>query len=314
LWENALSQRRAFRSIPPERLRLEDYLSPEREAPDSTYSSQAALIEGYEFDRVAFSVAGDTFRAADMTHWLALDIAGQALKDAGFDNGDGLPRETTGVFLGNTLTGEFSRANLMRLRWPYVRRVVEASLVDEGWLVEQRSEFLKKLEILYKDPFPSIGGESLAGGLSNTIAGRICNHFDLNGGGYSIVGACASSLLAVANACSSLTAGDVDAALAGGVDLSLDPFELIGFAKAGALAADAMRIYDKRSNGFWPGEGCGFAVLMRKEDAVSQGRKIYANIKGWGISSDGKGGITRPEVEGQLRALKRAYHRAGFGI
>jgi enediyne polyketide synthase len=295
-------------------LRLEDYLSLERDTPDSTYSSQAALIEGYEFDRVAFSVAGDTFRAADMTHWLALDIAGQALQDAGFENGVGLPRETTGVFLGNTLTGEFSRANLMRLRWPYVRRVVEASLTDEGWLDEQRSRFLKKLEVLYKDPFPAISEESLAGGLSNTIAGRICNHFDLKGGGYTIDGACASSLLAVAGACSSLMAGDIDAALAGGVDLSLDPFELVGFAKAGALAADAMRIYDKRSNGFWPGEGCGVILLMRQEDALSQGRKIYATIKGWGISSDGKGGITRPEVEGQLLALRRTYRRAGFGI
>ncbi len=314
LWENSLSQRRAFRSIPPERLRLEDYLSLDRDAPDSTYSSQAALIEGYQFDRVAFSVAGDTFRAADMTHWLALDIAGQALKDAGFENGVGLPRERTGVFLGNTLTGEFSRANLMRLRWPYVRRVVEASLADEGWLVEKRSSFLKRLEILYKDPFPTISEESLAGGLSNTIAGRICNHFDLKGGGYTIDGACASSLLAVAGACSGLVAGDIDAALAGGVDLSLDPFELVGFAKAGALAVDAMRIYDKRSNGFWPGEGCGIVLLMRHEDAWSQGRKIYATIKGWGISSDGKGGITRPEVEGQLLALRRAYHRAGFGI
>jgi len=314
LWENTLSQRRAFRSIPPERLRLDDYLSLQRETPDSTYSSQAALIEGYQFDRVAFSVAGDTFRAADMTHWLALDVAGQALKDAGFENGVGLPRETTGVFLGNTLTGEFSRANVMRLRWPYVRRVVEASLTDEGWLDEQRSSFLKKLESLYKAPFPTISEESLAGGLSNTIAGRICNHFDLNGGGYTIDGACASSLLAVANACSSLAAGDIDAALAGGVDLSLDPFELVGFAKAGALAADAMRVYDKRSNGFWPGEGCGVILLMREEDALSQGRSIYATIKGWGISSDGKGGITRPEVDGQLLALRRTYRRAGFGI
>src|ERR1044072_9834130 len=156
LWENSLSQRRAFRSIPPERFRLQDYLSLERETPDSTYSSQAALIEGYQFDRVAFSVAGDAFRAADMTHWLALDTAARALSDSGFENGDGLPRATTGVFLGNTLTGEFSRANLMRLRWPYVRRVVEASLTDEGWSDEQRSSFLKKLENLYKEPFPTI--------------------------------------------------------------------------------------------------------------------------------------------------------------
>jgi enediyne polyketide synthase len=314
LWENVLSQRRAFRSIPSQRLRLEDYWSKERGARDVTYCSQAAVIEGYEFDRVAFSVGGDAFRSADMTHWLALDTAARALNDGGFENGDGLPRETTGVFVGNTLTGEFSRANLMRLRWPYVRRVVEASLAGEGWLVEDRSRFLQHLETLYKEPFPNINEESLAGGLSNTIAGRICNHFDLKGGGYTIDGACSSSLLAVANACSLLVAEDIDVALAGGVDLSLDPFELVGFAKAGALATGAMRVYDKQSNGFIPGEGCGLILLMRYEDAVSQGRGVYATINGWGISSDGKGGITRPEIEGQLLALKRAYHRAGLGI
>jgi enediyne polyketide synthase len=314
LWENVLSQRRAFRSIPSQRLRLEDYWSKERGARDVTYCSQAAVIEGYEFDRVAFSVGGDAFRSADMTHWLALDTAARALNDGGFENGDGLPRETTGVFVGNTLTGEFSRANLMRLRWPYVRRVVEASLAGEGWLVEERSRFLQNLETLYKEPFPNINEESLAGGLSNTIAGRICNHFDLKGGGYTIDGACSSSLLAVANACSSLVAEDIDVALAGGVDLSLDPFELVGFAKAGALATGAMRVYDKQSNGFIPGEGCGLILLMRYEDALSQGRRVYATINGWGISSDGKGGITRPEIEGQLLALRRAYRRAGFGI
>ncbi len=69
-----------------------------------------------------------------------------------------------------------------------------------------------------------------------------------------------------------------------------------------------------RSAGFWPGEGCGVVVLMRLEDALAQGRRVVAVIRGWGISSDGQGGITRPEVEGQLLALRRAYRRAGFGI
>src|SRR5829696_6114046 len=93
LWENALARRRAFRRIVSERLRLEDYFSEDRSVPDSIYSAQAALIEGYEFDRVRYRVAGSTFRSADMTHWLALDIAAQALADAGYDNGDALPRE-----------------------------------------------------------------------------------------------------------------------------------------------------------------------------------------------------------------------------
>src|SRR5215212_2055455 len=103
LWENVLSQRRAFRRIPPERLRLEDYLTTNRAIPDSFYSSEAAVIEGYEFDRVGFRVAGETYRAADLAHWLALDIAAQALSDGGFVDGAGLPYETTAVFLGNTL-------------------------------------------------------------------------------------------------------------------------------------------------------------------------------------------------------------------
>ena len=91
------------------------------------------------------------------------------------------------------------------------------------------------------------------------------------------------------------------------MDLSIDPFEVIGFAKTGALATGEMRVYDKHSNGFWPGEGCGMLVLMRDEDAIAQGLRRYATIAGWGYSSDGKGGITRPEAAGHQLA-----HRAGL--
>jgi enediyne polyketide synthase len=314
LWENVLAQRRSFRRMPAERMRIEDYFSPDRNAADSTYSCEAALIEGYEFDRVRFKISGSQYRSADLAHWLALDIATQALTDAGFEDGKGLPKESTGVLLANTLTGDTSRANVMRLRWPYVRRVVGSTLAEQGWTTDKIDQFLADLESSYKEPFPAVNEETLAGGLSNTIAGRICNHFDLKGGGYTLDGACAASLLAVSNACSALVAGDLEIAIAGGVDLSIDPFELVGFAKAGALAEHEMRVYDKRSAGFWPGEGCGFVVLMREEQARAENRKIHAVIRGWGISSDGSGGITRPEPEGQLLALKRAYARAGFGI
>jgi len=137
LWENALAQRRAFRRIPAERLNLNDYLSSDRQSPDRTYSTEGAFIEGYEFDRARFRVPGATYRAADPAHWLTLDVAAAALEDAGFPEGDGLPREATGVFVGNTLTGEFSRANTLRLRWPYVRRVVKKVLEDDACPAEQ---------------------------------------------------------------------------------------------------------------------------------------------------------------------------------
>ncbi len=314
LWEGALAQRRAFRRIPQSRLRHEDYYSADRTACDSVYTLVAAVIEGYEFDRHRFNISGPTYRSVDLAHWLALDIAAAAIEDAGFARGGELPRSSTGVILGNTLTGEFSRANLLRTRWPYVRRTVENALAGEQWDAPRRKKFLANLERQYKAPFPPGNEETLAGGLSNTIAGRICNYFDLKGGGYTVDGACASSLLAVANACALLGGGELDVALAGGVDLSLDPFELVGFSRAGALAEQEMRVFDVRSQGFWPGEGCGFVMLMRREDAIRQGRRIYATIRGWGVSSDGAGGITRPEVQGQQICLGRAYRGLEFSI
>jgi enediyne polyketide synthase len=314
LWENILSGRRAFRRLPDQRMNQADYYSPDPKAPDRFYAQKAAVLRDYEFDRLKYKVAGSTYRSTDLAHWLALEIAGNALADAGFPDASGLPKQGTGVVIGNSLTGEFSRANLMRLRWPYVRRTLAAALAAKGWDDEETSAFLRDLEPVYKAPFPAIDEDTLAGGLANTIAGRICNYFDLGGGGFTVDGACSSSLLAIANASKALADGDLDVCLAGGVDLSIDPFEVIGFAKTSALATGEMKIYDKDSNGFWPGEGSGVLVLMREEDAIAKNLRIYASITGWGISSDGKGGITRPEAAGHRLAISRAYTRAGYGV
>jgi len=311
LWENTLAKRQAFRAIPKERLRVEDY-KPATAAGDSIYCTTAALLEDYEFDRSRFRISAEAFKSTDMTHWLALDVAAQALEDAHLTTMESAQRERTGAYIGNSLTGEFSRANLMRLRWPFVRRTLETALRETG--TSESPNLIERMEHLFKSPFPVTTEESLAGGLSNTISGRISNHFDFKGGAYTVDGACASSLLAIATACSALAAGDVDVALAGGVDLSIDPFELVGFSRLGALARDKMRAYDEHSSGFWPGEGCGIVVLMRSEDALAQNLPVRAMLRGWGVSSDGSGGMTRPEIEGQLLALKRAYERAEYGI
>jgi len=302
LWENVLSQRQAFRRMPPERLPLADYYSPDPSTPDKTYSQNAALITNWNFDRAKYRVSRSTYDSADLAHWLALEVADAAIQDAGFD----LPADATGVVLGNTLTGDSSRANSLRLRWPYVRRAAVNAGVS--------GEMLRKLEEEFTAPLAAVGEDTLSGGLANTIAGRICNHFGFHGGGYIVDGACSSSLLSIIHSCNALVAGDLDVALAGGVDLSLDPFELIGFAKVTALAKDRMWVYDKKANGFLPGEGCGFLVLMREEDAIRDGRRIYASFLGWGMSSDGHGGMTRPEVSGQRMALQRAYAKAGIPI
>ncbi|HKT00048.1 MAG TPA: polyketide synthase, partial [Rugosimonospora sp.] len=308
LWQNVMSRRRSFRRIPAQRLPLAEYGGTD---PDRTYVTHAGLIEGWQFDRERFRIPGGTFRAVDATHWLALEVSAAALAAAGWPDGEGLDRARTGVVLGNSLTGEFSRAALLRTRWPYVRRVVAEVLAESGLAPDERARLVAAVERRYKAPFPEPSDETLAGALANTIAGRVCNHFDFHGTGYTVDGACASSLLAVATAAGAVADGQLDVALAGGVDLSLDPFELVGFARLGALARDEMRIFDRRPTGFLPGEGCGVVVLCRESYARRAGLTPYAYLLGWGTASDGSGGLTRPELAGQRLALRRAYDRAG---
>lgn len=92
LWENAIAGRRAFRRLPDVRMNADDYFDADPAAPDRFYARNAAVIEGYEFDRVGYKVAGSTYRSTDLAHWLALETAATALADAGFPAGEGLPR------------------------------------------------------------------------------------------------------------------------------------------------------------------------------------------------------------------------------
>jgi len=161
--------------------------------------------------------------------------------------------------------------------------------------------------------------------LTGAIASRICGHFGFLGGGHTVDGARSSALLAVAAACSSLSAGDLDFALAGGVDTSLGPFGPGGLPPTGIVATGDMRIYDSSPTGFLPGEGCGIVVLMRAADARSAGMPVYAEIAGWGVSSAGRPAASRPgagrpsagrprgpDPGSQLLALRRAYQRAAI--
>ena len=312
-WENILAKRQQFRRMPDVRLPLDQYHAADRRALDKTYGTEAAVLDGFEFDWRERRIPKSTFEATDIVHWLALEVALKALEDSGQDL-ETLQKIRTGVILGNTLTGEWTRTNAMRLRWPFIERVLRETAKARGHEELITPDFIQSVEQTFKSVFPSVNEDTLSGALSNTIAGRVCNVLDLHGGGYTVDGACSSSLLAVITAARNLANHELDVAFAGGLDISLDTFELIGFAKVGALTPDDMRVYDKRANGFIPGEGCGFVVLKRLEDAVRDGDRVYAVMKGWGISSDGKGGLTAPSIDGQARAIGDAYEMAGYGL
>jgi enediyne polyketide synthase len=310
LLDVVLTGRRAFRRLPPGRLDLADYYSADRATPDATYSARAAVLEGWQFDLAAFGVPPAAYQAADPAHWLALETAARALAAAGFAFGQGLARSRTGVVIGNSLTGDASRAAALRLRWPYVRRVLAEALAAGDIPQERAAPVLRYAEQRYLAPFPPVTDETLGGSMPGAIAARICGYFGFRGGGYAVDGSHASSLLAVASACAALAAGDLDVALAGGVDLGLDPLELVGLAKAGALARGEMRVYDENPTGFLPGEGCGMVVLMRSDDARVAGLPVYAEIAGWGAASAGQAAASVPDAHSQFLALHRAYQRA----
>ncbi|MEA3037308.1 MAG: enediyne polyketide synthase [Sphingomonadales bacterium] len=303
LLRNSLEGRRAFRAIPPERLVVQDYHRSLIGEADSITPILAGLLVDWHFDAARFRIPRSVVDSTDLAHWLALEVAADAVEAAG--GLDRLDPARTAVVVANTLTGEFSRAAQLRLRWPWLDQLLHRSLANAG--IEERAAaaarlaFRNGLRSVFRDP----DEDTLAGGLANTIAGRIANYFDLHGGAFSVDAACASSLIAITTAADLLVAGRADAVLVAAVDLSLDPFELVGFSRNGALAEHAMRVFDARAEGFWPGEGAG-AVLLVNRDAYPHRLTGEVQLTGWGMSTDGSGGLTRPTEAGQRLAIQRA--------
>lgn len=309
LWENILSQRIQFREIPKERLPLDEYYDINPNALDKMYANRVAVIDGFSFDWINKKIPNQIYKATDPVQWLALDMTIKMFEDANIDT-DTLPKETTGVILGNTMVGDITRPKYFRARWPFVRKALRLTAEKSGMKESDILKLESNMEAVFKSVFETTTEDTMAGELSNTIAGRISNYFNIQGGGHTVDGACSSSLIAIITASDRLLSKDLDFAIAGGVDLSLDTFELIGFSKMGALTKSEMKVYDKDGDGFIAGEGCGIIGLKRLSDAKRDGNKIYATLDGWGLSSDGKSGIATPTIDGQVLALSRAYNKA----
>ena len=122
LWENILARRVQFRRIINSRLPLDQYYDADPKASDKTYLTQAAFLENFEFNWSGLRIPKKTFESTDIVHWLALDRAIECFKDAGYTVKD-IPLQNTGVIVGNTLTGEQTRSQLLRLRFPYIQKI-----------------------------------------------------------------------------------------------------------------------------------------------------------------------------------------------
>ncbi|MBZ5521036.1 MAG: SDR family NAD(P)-dependent oxidoreductase [Acidobacteriia bacterium] len=143
------------------------------------------------------------------------------------------------------------------------------------------------------------------------LTARVAYFLNLKGPCFTIDTASSSSLVAIAQACDSLTLGHSDLALAGGVSVLNGPALHIASCDAGMLSPTGRCFsFDERADGFVPAEAIAVVLLKRLEEAVRDGHHIYGVIRGWGINQDGKtNGITAPSALSQARLQKEVYER-----
>src|SRR5690606_28615168 len=134
----------------------------------------------------------------------------------------------------------------------------------------------------------------------------------LQGPAITVDTACSSSLVAIHLACASLRTRESKLALAGGVSLILSEQSSSLLQLTNALSPDGRcRTFDAGANGYVRGEGCGYVVLERLEDAERNGRRILAVIHGSAVNQDGRStGLTAPNVLSQQALLREVLRRA----
>ena len=139
--------------------------------------------------------------------------------------------------------------------------------------------------------------------IPNMAEGLVTMHFGFKGINFAVASACASSAHAIGLAATEIMMGRQDAMLTGGTEAVITGYTIAGFASMKALSkrnddpSTASRPYDVDRDGFVMGEGAGILVLENYEKAVARGAKIYAEIVGFGASSDAHH-ITAPHPEG----------------
>ncbi len=153
----------------------------------------------------------------------------------------------------------------------------------------------------------------LPGNMTSIVAGRISHFFDLRGPSMVIDTACSSSLIAIDQACRALVLGDVDLAIAGGVNVILSPRPFEAFRQDGMESVGgACRTFDARADGFVRGEGAGALVLKRLSQALADGDHVHAVIRGTAANHDGRTtALPVPSPRAQRDAIVEAHRRGG---
>lgn len=173
---------------------------------------------------------------------------------------------------------------------------------------------------LEKDGPRKISPFFIPSALINLASGQVSIRHGFRGPNHAVVTACATGAHAIGDASRLIQYGDADVMLAGGAEATVSRLAMAGFCALRAMSTGynetpekASRPYDKDRDGFVMGEGAGCVILEEYEHAKARGAKIYAEVKGYGLSGDAYH-ITAPAEDGDggFRAMSAALKNAGM--
>jgi acyl transferase domain-containing protein/acyl carrier protein len=274
-WALLSQGRDVIREVPADRWSIDDYYDPDPDAPGRMNTRGGGFLDDIRgFDAAFFGISPREAASMDPQQRILLEVAWEALEHAGIDPSS-LGGSPTGVFVG-VCTSDYYRRTMAGI--------------------------------------PQLGDAYIAtGNAASVVSGRVSYVLGLRGPSVSVDTACSSSLVAVHLACQSLQLGESRLALAGGVNVICSPETTILLSKAHMMAPDARcKAFDARADGFVRGEGCGLVVLKRLGDAIADGDRILALIRGWAVNQDGRSsGITAPNAPSQEAVIRAALASAG---
>jgi acyl transferase domain-containing protein/short-subunit dehydrogenase len=260
----------------PERFDAARWKSLDRNEPGRAYTVSAGLIDDVDlFAADFFGIPAHEALCMDPQHRLVLETAWETIERAGYR--PDLPAlRRTGVFVG---IGVSEYGDLL-LRDP--RAFESAALVPPGNCI-------------------------------NAAAGRVSFVFDFQGPSIAVDTACSSSLVALQQAVEALRRGDCDYALAGGVNLALNPEILVLLCKGNMLGERGRcAAFSADADGYVRGEGCGMLLLKPLAAAQRDGDPILGVVRGCAVNQNGRSGsLTVPNGSAQQAVLRAALADAG---
>jgi acyl transferase domain-containing protein len=248
--------------------------------PGSSLAGRVATRQGGflpnvdQFDAEFFGISPREAALLDPQHRLLLEVAWEAIDDAGLRR-DQVAGKGTGVFVG-LWTSDY--------------------------------------EACFNDVSGDVNLYATTGTGRYSASGRLAYFLDARGPTLTMDTACSSSLVTLHFACESLWNDESGIALAGGVNLMLRPEITMAYSRAKMLSPDGRcKFGDATANGYVRSEGAGIVVLKRLSRAVADGDPIYAMVRGSAVNNDGRGSgsLVAPSSSGQEEVFQAALQRAG---